>query len=390
MRVCRRQARFDRRSFLRLAAASALALTGSRASRGQVPAAQPGTLPLEDRLRALAENAELALRFDGSTPAECRAWQGRFAGALKTLLGQFEPPEAWDSVLERTIVLDDHIREERLLQAKGVAPLPFYLLLPRAVPAQAPGVEKRPAILAIHGHGPLGYDAVVGKAETPEAKAEIVGAHYDYGRKLVSRGYVVAAPCLTPFGRRGPAANPKARQADACGPAFLALQYLGKLLIAENLRDILWTLEYLVRHERVNAARLGCVGLSYGGRMTMLTAALEPRIRVAVISGALNCFQERMSNGHVGGCQVIPGLLNVGDVPEIGGLIAPRPCLWEAGKRDGLIDPRWADSALVRMGRAYRALGAEAALHVDRFEGAHEWHGTQAYPLLDAILKPSG
>jgi hypothetical protein len=162
------------------------------------------------------------------------------------------------------------------------------------------------------------------------------------------------------------------------------------LLIAENLRDIYWTLNYLSQHERVDDTRLGCVGLSYGGRMTMLTTALEPRIRVAVISGALNCFQERMATGHVGGCQVIPGLLRIGDVPEIGGLIAPRSCLWEVGTRDNLVDPKWADVALARIGRAYRALGAESSLHVDRFEGAHEWHGTQAYPLLDGVLKPSG
>ena len=63
---------------------------------------------------------------------------------------------------------------------------------------------------------------------------------------------------------------------------------VGKLLIAENLRDALWAFEFLARNPKVDPGRIGCVGLSYGGRMTMLTAALEKRIRVAVISGALN------------------------------------------------------------------------------------------------------
>jgi hypothetical protein len=119
----------------------------------------------------------------------------------------------------------------------------------------------------------------------------------------------------------------------------------------------------------------------------MLTAALEPRIRVAVISGALNVMQERITGHYSCGAQVIPGLLEYGDVPEISSLLAPRHCLWEVGSRDGLIFAKWADKALQRQRRAYRALGAEECLQVDRFDGRHEWSGRVAYPLLDKVLK---
>src|SRR5260370_28757707 len=114
------------------------------------------------------------------------------------------------------------------------------------------------------------------------------------------------------------------KKGDACGDTFIRVQMLGKLLIAENLRDALWALELLARHEQVDADRLGCVGLSYGGRMTMLTAAVEPRIKVAVVSGALNLMQERVSKPYSCGAQIIPGLLNYGDNPQISSLIAPR------------------------------------------------------------------
>src|SRR6478735_7799165 len=116
--------------------------------------------------------------------------------------------------------------------------------------------------------------------------------------------------------------------------------------------------------------------------MTMLAAAVEPRIKVAVVSGALNCFQERVQARYSCGAQVIPGLLRYGDVPEIGSLIAPRPCVWEVGSRDALIVSHWEKKALERMRRAYRALGAEGQLSVDRFEGGHEWSGRIGYALL--------
>ena len=139
---------------------------------------------------------------------------------------------------------------------------------------------------------------------------------------------------MTPFGRR--LGNREAYgQQDPCAVTFVRLQVLGKVLIAENLRDCLWAVELLARHEQVNASRLGCVGLSYGGRMTMLASALEPRIQVAIVSGALNLLQERIGGRYSCGAQVIPGLLQHGDVPEIASLIAPRPCLWEAGLKVG-------------------------------------------------------
>jgi hypothetical protein len=120
--------------------------------------------------------------------------------------------------------------------------------------------------------------------------------------------------------------------------------------------------------------------------MTMLTAALEPRVRAAVVSGALNVMQERVRGRYSCGAQVIPGLLNVGDVPEIASLIAPRPCLWEVGSRDGLISAKWAEEALARMRRAWQAYGAADRLQVDRFEGGHQWNGAAAYPMLEKVL----
>ncbi|MCI0464258.1 MAG: acetylxylan esterase, partial [Gemmataceae bacterium] len=338
------------------------------------------TSPLEEQIRKQAEEAPLTLRFRGTTADECRTWQRTFKGKLDELLGPYRPPAKWKVTVERVIERDDHRREELLLTATGHPPLPAYLLRPKGAKGPLPGV------VAVHGHGALGYDPIVGRELTPGVEAAVKSANYDYGLQLVRRGYVVVAPCLTPFGRRlgdrkGYGGN------DPCAVTFVRLQLLGKVLIAENLRDVLWSLELLAQRPEVDGKRLGCVGLSYGGRMTMLAAAVEPRIRVAVISGALNCMQERIAARYSCGAQVIPGLLKYGDVPEIASLIAPRPCLWEVGEKDALLPPRWVEEAVARMSKAYQALGAERELQVERFAGGHRWNGQGAYQLLDRVLK---
>ncbi len=250
--------------------------------------------------------------------------------------------------LERRVELSDHVREERVLSAAGIAPVPLHLLLPRDAPVKSPG------IIALHGHSQFAHDYVAGVDGTAECRAEIA-RFGDYGRQFVRRGYVVVAPCMTPFGRRlGPTV---AKRGDTCTLVNMQLQLLGKLLMAENLRDILWSLDYLAGHESVDRERIGCVGLSLGGRMTMLAAAVEPRIRVAAMSGALNCLQERAINASASGCQLIPGVLQFGDVPEISSLIAPRPCVWEVGTRDELMKPDWAEKALERQAPGLRRAG---------------------------------
>jgi dienelactone hydrolase len=370
-----------RRRFLALAPAACLAAGLDSPAHAAQPQAQPAApSPLEEEIRRLAADAPLRLRFRGTTAEEARKWQAAFAEALRTSLGPFQPPAKWRTTVERTVERDDHRREELLLTAEGHRPLPVHLLVPKGKQR-----GRRAGIVAVHGHGRFGHDVIVARELTPGMENEIKSVNYDYGRQLVRRGYVVAAPCLTPFGRRLGDPAPYRNQ-DACAITFLRFQLLGKLLIAENLRDVLWAVELLARHSGVDAKRLGCVGLSYGGRMTTLAAALEPRIRAAVISGAMNCMQERVGVRYSCGAQIIPGLLQYGDVPEIASLIAPRACLFEVGARDALMQKRWVDEASRRIGAAYTALGDREQFQLDRHDGGHVWHGERAYPFLEKAL----
>ncbi len=372
-----RPARTTRRYFLTQTGTTLLGGLAAVPLRGEEPARVP---PIVDRLRQEVGAAPLAMRFAGGTAEDCRKWQSQFISKLRDLLGPHAPPKTWKTRVIEAVDLDDHRREDLVLEADGCPPLPVYLLLPR------PRVDKRRAgIVALHGHGRHGHHTVAGRDDLPGVAEAIKSANYDYGRQLARRGFAVAVPCLTPFGVRLGSGAGFGKQ-DPCADVFLRMQALGKLLIAENLRDALWTLELLARHAEVDANRLGCAGLSYGGRMSMLTAAVEPRIKAAVVSGALNLMQERVSGPYSCGAQIIPGLLKYGDTPEIASLIAPRPCLWEAGSRDGLVNPKDAADALARIRRAYAALGAEDHLVVDRFEGGHVWHGEMAYPFLEKWL----
>ena len=64
---------------------------------------------------------------------------------------------------------------------------------------------------------------------------------------------------------------------DPCAVTFLRLQFLGKVLIAENLRDVLWSLELLARHEQVDANPARGVKLPKRSPRRTVRSPLPPR-----------------------------------------------------------------------------------------------------------------
>lgn len=334
----------------------------------------------EDIVRAI-QKADLTMLYRGESAAECRAWQKAFRAKLNELLGDSTPPEKWNVTSEGRTELEDHVRHELLLQADGVPTVPVYLLVPRRLAAG----ERVPGVLCIHGHGPFGNHPIVGRTDLEGVEKNIKQHNYDYGLQFVRRGYVVAAPCMIPFGRRVDRARYGGN--DPCAVAFVRMQALGRLPLTANLRDLRWSIDLLQSRPEVNGGRIGCAGLSYGGRMTMMVSAMDERIKVAAVSGALNLMQERMTLRYSCGSQMIPGLLKYGDYSEIGSLIAPRPCVWETGSTDSLIVPKWDEVFRNRLRRAYSSLNAADQLHFDKFEGGHVWSGRIAFPLFDRVLK---
>jgi len=372
---------FDRRRFLErtAAAGAAAALLPLGTSGAQKQAAQPRTV--NDVLRDAMEHAPLSMLFQGRTADECQGWQRAFRSRLTQLLGDSTPPAKWTTVVEDRTEFDDHIRHQLLLKSAGVPSLPVYLLVPRSLSAG----QRAPGVLCVHGHGAYGYEPIVGRTDLEGVAANIKKNNYDYGLQFVRRGFVVAAPCMTPFGRR--VDRERYGGKDPCAVSFVRMQSIGRLPITENLRDLRWSIGLLQSQSQVHGDRIGCAGLSYGGRMTMMVSALDQRIRVASVSGALNLLQERMTLRHSCGSQMIPNLLKYGDYSEIGSLIAPRPCVWETGSTDPLIVPKWDEVFRNRLRRAYTALEAADQLHFDKFTGGHVWSGRIAFPLFDRVLK---
>ena len=312
---------------------------------------------------------------DPSDPAYGRAladWRARCRARLDTLLGPMPARVPLRLETLESVECDKYRRDKVVFDTEAMMSVPAYLLVPHD--RVAPG----PAVLAAHGHGPGKAEACgLERTGTPNA---------DYGHQLALRGYVVLAPDMRCFGERLDW-NPDDHY--ACDTNLVHAVMAGLNPLTQNLWDLARGLDVLETHPLVDARRIGMVGLSYGGTVTLFLAALDERVAAAVVSGYFSSWAEsHKMPWNMCGSQVLPGMLGQLEHVDLGALISPRPLLIESGTRDDLFPATVAAAQVDRLRAVYGADGASDRLEHDVFEGIHEWHGVEAFPFLERWIGP--
>ncbi len=332
------------------------------------------------RLRNYSPWSQWMLRLSAVTPADplphgdlagFDAWRERCRARLAALLGPMPDAVAPDLEILEDTACEGYRRQKIVFDTEDTMSVPAYLLIPDG--RDRPGA----AILAIHGHGP-GKGVVCGIDETESPNG-------DYAVQLAQRGYVVIAPDLRCFGERQDW-NPPDHY--ACDTNLVHAVMAGWSPLTQNLWDLARCLDVLGTHPLVDPGRMGAVGLSYGGTMTLLLAAWDDRVAAAVVSGYLSSWAvaHRMP-WNMCGSQVLPGMLGQIEHVDLGALVAPRPLLVETGAYDDLFPQAAAEATVARLRPVYARRGGGERLVHDVFDGGHQWHGVEAYPFLDRWLR---
>ena len=252
------------------------------------------------------ERTPRPMAFDASTPGDFEAWKSEFREVVTRCLGPFpDPVDPHPDVIE---VVDEgqYRREKVIFDSEPDMSVVAYVLVPNDL---APS-ERRPAILAAHGHGG-GKDDVCGIGHGEAERVNRIAAlNYDYARQFALRGYVVIAPDWRAFGERR--AGGSAPNRDVCDLLQDKALLFGDNLLTLNVWDARCAVSYLQSRPEVDPDRIGCAGLSYGGTMTLFATVLDERIKCAVISGYLNRFESfALNRGNFCGAQLPIGLLKI-------------------------------------------------------------------------------
>jgi dienelactone hydrolase len=258
-------------------------------------------------------------------------------------------------------------REKIVFDSRPGVSVLAYVLLPTRV--QTPAAT----VICIPGHG-RGVDDIVGIDEQGRDRTDKPGYEHDFAIQVAEAGMAAVAIEPMGFGCRRDLLNARQGLAHkACEPTAGGALLLGETIIGWRVWDVMRTIDYIATRPELDARRVGCMGISGGGTATLFSAALEPRIRAAMVSGYLNTFRD--SIGSLAHCvdNYVPGFL------ELPGYIATdcaAPALRRIGERDSISDRR------PEVSRRYGVFQAADRVEQEVFPGEHSFWGKRGIPFM--------
>ena len=305
--------------------------------------------------------------FDASSKPAFQGWQRKARRTLRDILGEL-PDENIDFQLTRRTVEEhpQYLVEELVYWTRPGLQTSAYLLTPHELRAPAP------AVLCLHGHG-QGRDAVIDPGS-------IYG---NFARRFAAKGCIALCPEQIGHGDRKLPEDKVTYQVLIHG-----LNMLGHTLIGLRHWDLVRALDLLEGMDIVDKKRIGVMGLSLGGEMTLFLSALETRVRAACICGYLTSHLSTFLDQPHCTCGHLRDLAKHFEHVDLAALIAPRPLFVDSGRKDPQFPTRDARAAVRALRPIYELYDQpRAALGIEVHDGAHEISGKRSIPWMLKQLK---
>ena len=265
-------------------------------------------------IKSLGDAAEYVLRW--KVPGDAVAWQRRrpeVERAFRKAIGLEVLPERSPLHARTTARHDmgDYTIENVIFESR-----PGFLVTANLYRPKAAALGKRAAILC-----PIGHYLTDGKRAV-DVQSRCI--------KLARMGFVVLTYDAIGQGERNISGN-------IHHEAGYALLPLGQTIAGWMVWDSMRGIDYLLTQPDVDPQRIGVTGNSGGGLNTLFTAALDDRVRAAVVVGFTFEFNNwlKYAGAHCT-CTHLPGMFRGMEWFEIAGLIAPRALMMLHGDHDGI------------------------------------------------------
>lgn len=348
-------------------------------------------------IEAQAVRGEFPLSYLNPKFRNLQRWKREARGKLLQLLHY--APEKCDprpEVVEK-VDLGDFVREKIYFNTTPEIRVPAYLLIPKRT-------GKMPAIVALHDHGGF-YLWGKEKLVEVEGEAPILKKWRDdyYGGNsiasvLAKQGYVVLVIDMFYWGERrmildDDPADWRERPADISPQRINAFnqrsgqneQLVGRTIFSAGFTwaglmfwDDIRSIDYLLTRPEVDKDRIGCVGLSVGGLRSCHLAALDARIKAAVVVGWMASFPaqlQRKVRNTIGHTKVVPGLYRHLDYPDVASLAMPAALMVINGSKDGLFDLGGVERSFEKLNRCYEKAGIPEKIATRMYDAPHEFNG---------------
>jgi len=396
--------------FLGAGQAEALCFDDSRVNQAGSAIAKTGSDvgTLFPFIHSQARKTDFPLSFLNDQFKDVSAWKRQARGKLLELL-HYAPPKC-DPRPEVVEKLDkgDHVREKVVFNTTPDIRVPAYVFIPKK------GKLPAPALVALHDHGGFylwGKEKLIENEDEHPVLADFKKQYYggvSIASALVRQGYVVIVIDMFYWGERrlildDDAADWRERPRSISAERIAAFnrragqseQLVGRTILAAGFTwpgIIFWddvrTVDYLITRPEMDPKRIGCVGLSVGGLRSCHLAALDDRIKAAVVVGWMASFPAQLKSrvrNTIGHTKLVPGLYRYLDYPDVATLAMPAALLVINGKKDQLFDLNGVQQSFDKIESCYKKAGIGDRVRPRFYDTPHEFNNemqTEAWEWL--------
>ncbi|HCR18427.1 MAG TPA: hypothetical protein DIU35_13180 [Candidatus Latescibacteria bacterium] len=318
------------------------------------------------------ENSCASFAFDGG---DVRDWQERLRSKLGQLVGEMSDERI--PIQARTLWKRDHLFgsiEKVVFSSEPYSDVPAFVCLP--------GNSTSPYtfFICLQGHS-TGMHNSIGVDRDDNTRPIEISGDRDFGLQCMKRG--IAALCIEQraFGERRERIQEKVAP-HGCQDAAMHALMLGRTLLGERVFDVDRAIDYLETRGDADMDRIGVMGNSGGGTVSMYAAALLSRIHYAMPSCSFCSFRSSIMSIYHCVDNYIPGLFRSADMSDILGLFAPKPVVIVAGQEDHIFPLSGVQEAYQGLRRIYDACGASSNCHLVVGEKGHRFYAQQAWDTM--------
>ena len=344
-----------------------------------------------------AVKGEFPLSFLNRRFRSLPSWKRTARGKLLELL-HYSPPRC-DPRAETVETVDcgEYVREKVWFNTTPDLRVPAFVLVPKNA------AKPFPAVVALHDHGGFyfwGKEKIVEMPNEHPVLTEFKRTSYggrSIAAELVRQGYLVVIIDMFYWGERRmlldddpddwrtrPATITRERIHAFNSRASQSEQLVGRTIFSAGFTwsgVIFWddvrTVDYVLTRPDVDKQRIACVGLSVGGLRSCHLAALDDRIKAAVVVGWMASFPWQIRKhirSTIGHTKLVPGLYRHLDYPDVASLAMPKALLVINGSKDGLFHLEGVRASFEKLNACYKKAGAAERCRTRLYDTPHEFN----------------
>lgn len=307
-------------------------------------------------------------------------WRGQVKTTLATLLGSSPDRVPLDVHVDWEAQREGYLERRFCFTAEEGARVPCHLLLPDE------GQEPHPVMICLQGHS-TGMHISLGRPKFPADEESIAGGR-DFGVQAVLQGYAALVMEQRSFGeRRDQRPDEVVSLGRGCHHASMVALMLGRTMVGERVWDVSRAIDALASFSEVDSSRVACMGNSGGGTTTFFAACMEERLCAAMPSCYVCTFRHSLASIDHCACNYVPGILNHFEMGDLAVLIAPRPLVVVAGRKDPIFPLEGVRETFATIQAIYDRCGAGDRCRLVIGEGGHRFYPEQGWPAFKDLTQ---